>query len=238
MTALPTTGIELLRLEDVGLSFPQRKGFLKRSEYWALENVSFSIHQGETIGVIGRNGVGKTTLLRLISNIISPDRGRVWRKKGLHTALLSLQAGFIPTLTGRQNAVMSGITLGLTRRQIEFCIPKIIEFAELHDFIDQPVAAYSAGMNARLGFSVAMHVDPDILLIDEVISVGDETFRKKSAAVIHERVEANETTVLVTHNAQLAESLCSRIVWIEGGRIQMLGETKEVLDVYLASCID
>jgi lipopolysaccharide transport system ATP-binding protein len=235
MTAQPTKGVELLRLEEVGLSFPQRKGFLKRSEYWALEDISFSIHQGETIGVIGRNGVGKTTLLRLLSNIISPDRGRVWRKKGLRTALLSLQAGFIPTLTGRQNAVISGITLGLTRRQIERCIPQVIEFSELRDFIDQPVAAYSAGMNARLGFSVAMHVHPDILLIDEVISVGDENFRKKSAEVIHERVKANETTVLVTHNAKLAESLCSRIVWIEGGRIRMLGGTKEVLDVYLAN---
>lgn len=235
MTAQPTTSVELVRLEKIGVSFPQRKGFLKRTSYWALEDISFSVYQGETIGVIGRNGVGKTTLLRLLSNIISPDRGQVWRENGLRTALLSLQTGFIQTLTGRQNAIISGITLGLPRRKIESCIEQVIEFADLHDFIDQPVAAYSAGMRARLGFSVAMHVDPDILLIDEVISVGDEAFRKKSSKVIHERVKANETTVLVTHNVKLAESLCSRIVWIDEGRIRMAGKTKEVLDVYLAS---
>jgi lipopolysaccharide transport system ATP-binding protein len=234
MTAQPTKSVELVRLEGIGVSFPQRKGFLKRSSYWALKDISFSIRHGETIGIIGRNGVGKTTLLRLISNIISPDRGQIWHEKGLRTALLSLQAGFIPTLSGRQNAVISGITLGLTRRQIENCITQVIEFSGLHDFIDQPVAAYSAGMLARLGFSVAMHVDPDILLIDEVISVGDETFRKKSAEVIHERVKANETTVLVTHDPKLAESLCSRLIWIEDGRIRAIGETGEILSVYLA----
>ncbi len=235
MTARREQSAELLRLEGVGVSFPQRKGFLRQPSYWALEDISFSIRHGETIGVIGRNGVGKTTLLRLLSNIISPDRGRVWREPGLRTVLLSLQAGFIPALTGRQNAIISGITLGLPRRKIERCMDQIIEFSDLHDFIDQPVATYSAGMRARLGFSVAMHVDPDILLIDEVISVGDEPFRKKSAEVIHARVRANETTVLVTHNTTLAESLCSRVAWIEAGRIRMLGRTKEVLDAYLAN---
>lgn len=234
MTAQPTKSLELLRMEGAGVCFPQRKGLLKRSNYWALEDISFSIRQGETIGVIGRNGVGKTTLLRMLSNIISPDRGRIWRKDGLRTALLSLHAGFIPSLTGRQNAVISGITLGLSRRKIESCIDRVIEFSELDDFIDQPVAAYSAGMSARLGFSVAMHVDPDILLIDEVISVGDEVFRKKSADVIRARVEANETTVLVTHNAKLAESLCSRLIWIENGQIRAIGDASSILPVYQA----
>lgn len=235
MTLQPKTGNELLSLERIGVSYQQRSGFLKRSSYWALQDISFSINKGETIGVIGRNGVGKTTLLRLLSNIISPDRGTVSRVEGLRTVLLSIQAGFIASLTGRQNAVISGITLGLSRRKMESCIEQVIEFAELHDFIDQPVAAYSAGMRARLGFAVAMNVDPDILLIDEAISVGDEAFRKKSAAVIRDRVEANETTVLVTHNAQMAKSLCTRLVWIEAGLIRMMGEPGEVLEHYLAA---
>jgi len=235
MTQLPKTDNELLRLEGVGVSYKQRSGFLKRSSYWALKDISFSINKGETIGVIGRNGVGKTTLLRLLSNIISPDRGLVSRVAGLRTVLLSIQAGFIGSLTGRQNAIISGITLGLSKRKMESCIDAIVEFAELQDFIDQPLAAYSAGMRARLGFAVAMHVDPDILLIDEAISVGDEAFRKKSAAVIQGRVQANETTVLVTHNAQMAKSLCTRLIWIEAGLIRMMGEPEAVLERYLAA---
>lgn len=226
---------ELIRLEHIGVAYPQRNGFLKRSDYWALKDVSFNVVQGETIGVIGRNGVGKTTLLRLLSNIITPDRGRIWRATRLRTVLLSLQAGFIPSLTGRQNAIISGITLGLTRSVISRCMAEIIEFSGLDEFIDRPVATYSAGMRARLGFSVAMHVDPDVLLIDEVISVGDEEFRKKSSEVIHKRVKANETTVIVTHNAQLARSLCSRLIWIEDGCVRMMGDTKSVLDEYIVA---
>jgi lipopolysaccharide transport system ATP-binding protein len=233
MTYLPENDPELLRLESIGVSYPQRNGFLKRSKYWALKDISFSIYRGETIGIIGRNGVGKTTLLRLLSNIISPDKGCVWRKKGLRTALLSLQAGFIAPLTGRQNAIISGITLGLARRKIESCIDQVIEFAELGDFIDRPVASYSAGMRARLGFSVAMQVDPDILLIDEVLSVGDQTFREKSTQVLNERFSTKNTTVIVTHNVKLAESLCKRVVWIDRGRIRKMGEAKGVLNAYL-----
>lgn len=226
---------ELIRLESVGVSYPQRRGFLQRTQYWALRDISFSIFQGETVGIIGRNGVGKTTLLRLLSDIISPDKGTLRRERGLRTVLLSLQAGFIPALTGRQNAIISGITLGLTKQQIESGMDQIIEFSELNQFIDQPVSTYSAGMRARLGFSVAMRVEPDVLLIDEVIAVGDEAFREKSSAVIRQRVKANETTVLVTHFPQLAKALCSRLVWIEDGCIRMIGEPDNVLAAYQQS---
>ncbi|MBI4807424.1 MAG: ABC transporter ATP-binding protein [Nitrosomonadales bacterium] len=230
MTTQPT---ELIRLDNVGVSYPQRGGLFKRTEYWALKDISFGICEGETIGVIGRNGVGKTTLLRLLADIISPDRGSVTRAPGRRTVLLSIQAGFIPTLTGRQNALISGITLGLSKDKIINCFDQIIEFSELHEFIDQPVASYSSGMRARLGFSVAMQVDPDILLIDEAISVGDEVFRKKSSAVIRERVAANETTILVTHNAQMASTLCTRIIWIEDGVVRMSGDPQEIMKLYL-----
>lgn len=224
---------ELIRLDKVGVSYPQRNGLFSRLDYWALKDISFSICEGETIGIIGRNGVGKTTLLRLLADIISPDCGVVTRAQGRRTVLLSIQAGFIPTLTGRQNALISGITLGLSKDKINDRFDQIIEFSELNEFIDQPVASYSSGMRARLGFSVAMQVDPDILLIDEAISVGDEVFRKKSAAVIHDRVKANETTVLVTHNAQMASTLCTRIIWIEDGLVHMCGKPEEIMSVYL-----
>jgi lipopolysaccharide transport system ATP-binding protein len=233
MTTLSAEHKELIRLDRVGLSYSQRKGVFSHEYYQVLNNVSFSIFQGETIGVLGRNGVGKTTLLRLLSDIIRPDTGRLIRSPGLRTVLLSLQAGFIPSLTGRQNTLISGITLGINKRKIESCMNEIIGFSELGDFIDQPVATYSSGMRARLGFSIAMYVDPDILLIDEIISVGDEEFRKKSSAFINERVNSNETTVLVTHNAQLANTLCTRVIWINEGRVKMNGNPKEVIKAYL-----
>lgn len=233
MTSLTMHGTELMRLDNIGVSYRQRNGFLNHSDYWALKDVSFNIYRGETIGVLGRNGVGKTTLLRLLADIISPDRGVVFRTPGLRAVLLSIQAGFIASLTGRQNILISGITLGLTKKKIESRINQIVEFSGLHDFIDQPVTAYSSGMSARLGFSIAMQVDPDILLVDEVISVGDEDFRKKSSAFIHDRVKANETTILVTHNAQMASTLCTRIIWIDDGYVRMSGDPKEVVNAYL-----
>lgn len=224
---------ELMRLDAVGIAYPQRKKGLRREDYWVFKDVSFSIFQGETVGVLGRNGAGKSTLLRLLSDIIRPDAGKVVRAPGLSTTLLSIQAGFLSSLTGRQNALISGITLGLSKSKIESCMDAIIEFSELGGFIDQPVATYSSGMRARLGFSIAMQVDPNILLIDEVISVGDEGFRQKSSAFIKRRVELNETTVLVTHNVQLARSLCTRVIWIDGGEVRMNGAPGDVIGAYL-----
>lgn len=234
MSRMESSTLELLALQEVSVNYPRRRRWMWSHSYQALSNVSLSVFQGETLGIIGRNGVGKTTLLRLLAGIITPDGGQCWRRRQVRTALLSLQAGFIPVLTGRQNAVISGMALGLSKRRILACMTQIIEFSELHSFIDEPVAAYSAGMRARLGFSVAMHVAPDILLVDEVISVGDEAFRNKSARVIHDRVAEQQTTVLVTHNVHLARSLCTRLVWLDGGRVRMSGATETVLDAYLA----
>lgn len=223
---------ELLRLENIGVSYLKRSKMLKRDKFWALTDVTFKIYHGETLGIIGRNGVGKSTLLRLLAGIINPDKGRLWREPGLRTALLSLQAGFIPSLTGRQNAIISGITLGLPKQKIEEKLDEIIAFSELSDFIDQPIASYSSGMRVRLGFAVAIQVDPDVLLIDEVMSVGDEVFRRKSAEAIKKRITSDETTIIVSHNIKFISNLCDRVVWIENGISRMEGLAGDVAAAY------
>jgi len=206
----------------------------RRQTYWALKNVSFDLFQGETLGVIGRNGVGKTTLLRVIAGLISPDRGRL-RGARVTASLLSLQVGFLPHLTGRENGILSGLLLGMRRREVVRKMPEIAAFAELGDFLDQPVNTYSSGMRARLGFAVAFHADPDIILADEVLGVGDAEFRKKSEAAMREQIRSNKTVVLVSHNAASIRQLCDRAVWLENGESRAQGETKDVLDQYLTA---
>ena len=225
----------ILSLRNIGLSYTRRTGLLRYEKFWALQDVSFDLCHGETLGIIGKNGVGKSTVLRLIAGIISPDRGEVTRYEPLRASLLALQVGVIPHLTGRQNAVLGGLLLGLSRTDIEALLPRIIEFSELGEFIDQPVRSYSMGMKARLGFSVAIHADPDILLIDEVLGVGDVDFRKKSADAIREISRSNKTVVIVSHNTELVRNLCDRVVWIEHGHTQEVGPTDSVLEQYSQS---
>ena len=221
----------VLTLENVGVAYPLGRSLFHKRHHWALRDVSLSLHQGETLGVIGRNGVGKTTLLRVIAGIIDPDRGRI-HNAGVRASMLSLQVGFVPQLTGRENAVLSGMLLGASRSCIEAAMPEIVQFAELEGFIDEPVAGYSAGMKARLGFSVAMQADPDIMLIDEVLGVGDAHFRKKSAQAIRARIRSDRTVILVSHNIGMLRNLCDRVVWIEEGRSRLEGEADAVLRAY------
>ena len=223
----------ILQLEHVGVAYPKGRGLRHHGLHWALEDVSLQLHHGETLGVVGRNGVGKTTLLRLIAGIIEPDRGRI-RNAGVRASLLSLQVGFIPQLTGRENAVLSGMLLGASRQKIERAMASIVEFAELDEFIDEPVGSYSSGMKARLGFSVAMQADPDVMLIDEVLGVGDSRFRKKSAQAIRERIHSDRTVILVSHNSALMRELCDRVVWIEAGKSRMEDQAETVLRAYEA----
>jgi len=217
-----------LALQHVAIGYNRQK---TNQPYWAVKDVSFRVRQGETLGVIGRNGAGKSTLLRLMAGLIKPDKG-LFINFGHTVSLLSLNLGFIQDLTGRENAILGGILLGMRKKDIEAKIPDIIEFSELGDFIDQPISTYSSGMSARLGFSIAFQADPDILLVDEVLGVGDAEFHQKSTAIMKERIKSNKTIVFVSHNENLIKELCDRVVWIEHGMTKKRGIPETVLQAY------
>ncbi|RMG92892.1 MAG: ABC transporter ATP-binding protein [Zetaproteobacteria bacterium] len=220
-----------LTLDRVGVAYRIREGLFRSRLFWALQDVSFDVFYGETLGVIGRNGAGKSTLLRLLSGIIAPDKGKISTFDN-RASLLTLQAGFIPHLTGRENAILSGMMLGMSREQIMEKMSEIAEFAELGDFIDQPAWTYSTGMRVRLGFAVAVQADPDIILIDEVLGVGDRVFRRKTAQLMQEKIQSDKTIVLVSHSLEMVRQLCDRVVWIERGKVRMEGDPKTVLSAY------
>ena len=198
----------------------------------ALRNVSFVIDRGEAFGIIGRNGSGKSTLLKIISGILKPTTGSV-KVQGRVAALIELGAGFHPEITGRENIFINGIMLGLSRKDIEARFDAIVAFSGIGDFIDQPVKTYSSGMYVRLGFAVAVHVDPDILLIDEVLSVGDEEFSAKCIAKIQEMKYRGVTLIFVTHQLGQVRSLCDRALWLDHGEVQAVGDPVRVVDHYL-----
>lgn len=206
------------------------------SEFWAVENASFDIKKQETVGIIGSNGSGKSTLLRLINGILVPTGGNL-EVNGRITALLELGAGFNSEFTGRENVFMNAAIMGLSRKETESRFKEIESFAGIGHFIDQPVKTYSSGMYVRLAFSVAVHVSPEILLIDEALSVGDIRFRQKCMARIKEFC-ASGTVVFVSHDMAAVKELCSRVIWIEAGRIQVDGVPKTVVDKYLQFMYD
>lgn len=205
------------------------KGFKKR--YTVFREISFQIAKGECVGFIGRNGVGKSTLLGLIAGVLKPDSGKII-VKGRVSPLLELGAGFHPDLTGRENILLNGVLLGMTKAEVKAKLDLIVEFSGLKDFIDQPIRTYSSGMVARLAFSVIAHLDPEILLIDEILAVGDVEFQKKSFRKILEFKEKGTTIVLVSHSLDSIVKVCDRAIWLENGGIKMDGEAKEVVSVY------
>jgi lipopolysaccharide transport system ATP-binding protein len=223
----------ILEAHNVGLFYRQRTGVLKYQKFWALEDVSFTLIAGETLGIIGANGAGKSTLLRMIAGITEPDRGRLWRQPGMTASLLALSVGFKPELSGRENVIIGGLLLGLSLKRVRALIDDIHRFSELGDFFERPVGTYSTGMRARLGFAVAIHADPDILLIDEVLGVGDESFKVKSHNAMRQKIRDKKTVVLVSHSMEAIQSLCDRVVWIHEGRSIVCGPTDEVIDMYL-----
>jgi len=197
-----------------------------------LNNISFSIEEGTTVALIGRNGSGKSTLLKVLTGILSPDSGSV-RMAGRVSSLLELGAGFHPDFTGRENIYLNASIFGLSRKEINKKLESIVAFSELEDFIDSPVRTYSSGMYMRLGFSVAVHVDPDILLIDEVLAVGDISFQKKCLERVDEFRKQGKTIIFVSHDLASVEKLCDWAIWLEKGDIRERGRTRKVLDAFL-----
>jgi lipopolysaccharide transport system ATP-binding protein len=224
----------LYHLENVGVCY-RHFSILRQhrdGEIWALKDLSLDIFRGETIGIIGRNGVGKTTTLRLFANIISHDAG-VFECYPKRITMLSIGAGFDNYLTGRENIGLNGRLLGLTKKRIGEVIESIIQLSELEEFIDLPVRTYSSGMRTRLGFAIAYYADPEVLLLDENLGVGDEAFQKKSTALIKEKLASvNQTAIIVSHSIPLIKEICSRVIWLENGRVQMVGIPDEITRAY------
>ena len=219
----------------VGLFRPSRTSGRRRNgsreELWAVQDVSFTVAPGEALGLIGPNGSGKSTILKLISRILEPTEGNI-QVHGRLSALLELGAGFHPDLTGRENIYLNGSILGLSRRDMDAHFDDIVRFSELERFIDMPVKHYSSGMAMRLGFAVAIHVEPEVLLIDEVLAVGDESFQMKCLDKISELRSQNVTIVFVSHGLDAVRQLCDRALWIENGEMRHLGPTEQVIDLY------
>ena len=200
---------------------------------WAVRDVSFAVAPGESLGIIGRNGSGKSSMLKLAARILRPTEGRI-TVRGRVSALLELGAGFHPDLTGRENIFLNGSLLGLNKERIETAYEEIVEFSELGDFINMPVKHYSSGMYMRLGFSVAVHVTPDILIVDEILAVGDQNFQNKCIERIYDMKRQGVTIIVVSHNLDSVRNICSHLLWMDHGRVRATGPTAEVVGEYLA----
>jgi lipopolysaccharide transport system ATP-binding protein len=207
---------------------------LRPEEFWALKDVSFELRRGECLGLIGRNGAGKTTLLRMLNGLIKPDQGQIMLR-GRLGSMIALGAGFNPVLTGKENVYVYASVLGLSRTEIDAQYEEIVDFAELHDFMDAPVGSYSSGMYIRLGFAVASTLQPDILIIDEVLAVGDADFRLKSAKRMRSLLNGNCAVILVSHNMTDIHNLATQAIWLDKGKIQKVGSPHEVISAYLGT---
>ena len=219
-------------IKNLLLHFPTAVKSMKKSSFTALKNIDLEISSGETIGIIGNNGAGKSTILGLFAGVLKPTSGQI-NIEGRVAPLLELGAGFHLELSGRENILLNGILLGMLKREVEEKSDAIIEFSELEEFIDQPIRTYSSGMLARLGFSVAVHCDPDILLVDEVLAVGDQDFQKKCIKKMLGFKEISKTIVFVSHHVEEIRRVCDRVIWIENKKIRLNDVSEKVLVEYL-----
>jgi lipopolysaccharide transport system ATP-binding protein len=222
----------MLELFDVSMSFRSKKSSFENGLHHVLDSVSLKLHEGETLGVVGENGCGKTTILRLMAGIIPPDSGVIHQRSDVSSALLTIGLGFKPNLSGRDNAVIASMLQGSSQRQAESYLSDIKEFSELGNSFEEPVKTYSSGMMSRLGFTTALMTHVDIMLIDEILSVGDARFRQKAEAALRERIEGEQTVVFVSHSESQVQSLCDRVIWLRGGLIIDQGDPKSVLESY------
>jgi ABC-type polysaccharide/polyol phosphate transport system ATPase subunit len=224
-------GFQLRTLKSALLDRSLIHGLRPEETIPALNGVSFEVAAGESFGVIGRNGSGKSTLLKLLVGMLKPSAGRI-EVVGRVAALIELGAGFHPEISGRENIYINGAVLGMTRREIDRRYDEIVEFSGLADFIDEPVKNYSSGMYVRLGFAVAIHTDPDVLLVDEVLAVGDEAFTHRCLRRIEEFLARGKTLLLVSHSLGMIEEFCDRVLWLDGGECRLLGAPRFVVDAY------
>lgn len=211
-----------------------RQQKMQHVDFWALQDVSFQIDQGEVVGIIGSNGAGKSTLLKILSRITIPTEGRI-RINGRSSSLLEVGTGFHQDLTGRENIFLNGAILGMTRAEISRKFDEIVEFSGVEEFLDTPVKRYSSGMYVRLAFAVAAHLEPEILIVDEVLAVGDAAFQKKCLGKMGSFAETGRTVLFVSHNAEAVRTLCQRCVWLKGGRMHKDGKADEIVEAYLNS---
>lgn len=240
---------EIIRLEKVSVQYriPEERlgtfkeyairflqGKLRFHTFWALHDVDLTINRGEVFGLIGKNGAGKSTLLKVVSRVLRPTKGRIVLY-GKVSPLLELGAGFHPELTGRENVFLNGSLLGYSKREMDECFDQIVDFAELRPFIDAPIRTYSSGMYARLGFAVATAKIPDVLVVDEILSVGDEAFQQKCFARINEFRVKGSTIILVSHMMAQIENLCQRAAWLNKGKLEFVGDPTTVIEAYRRS---
>lgn len=221
----------LIELSNVSLHYRRQRSLFGTRDQQVLRDISFPIYPGETVGIIGRNGAGKTSLLKLIAGILSPDSGEI-RRRTKHVSMLTHQLGFHPHLSGSENAIYSAMLQGMSAREIRRRMPEVIEFAGLEEAIDEPLSSYSSGMRARLGFSVSLLLDPDVLLIDEALGVGDHEFKERSTHAMRERMRSDKTVVVVSHDPFTIKELCDRAVWIENTRVVMQDAPEKVIMAY------
>ena len=206
----------------------------KKEEFWALKDISFEVAKGEVIGLIGSNGAGKSTMLKVVSGVMKPTEGKV-TVNGVISPMIELGAGFDPELTARENIFLNGAILGYSRQFLESKFDEIVEFSELKDFLDVPVKNFSSGMNAKLAFSIATIVNPEILIVDEILSVGDIKFQQKSKNKMLEMIKGGTTVLYVSHSLDAIKELCDRVIWIEHGKMIKMGETEKICAEYYKS---
>ena len=224
---------------DIEKDFSIKQAFInlftgkkKKNEYfWALKNVTFSVNKGDVVGLIGSNGAGKSTLLKVVSGVMKPTSGKV-EVDGVISPMIELGAGFDQNLTARENIYLNGAILGYSKKFLDSKFDEIVEFSELKDFLDVPVKNFSSGMTAKLAFSIATIVDPEILIVDEILSVGDLRFQEKSKNKMMEMIKGGTTVLYVSHSLESIKDLCNKVVWLDHGQVVKMGDTKEICDEY------
>lgn len=226
-------GMEATSFKETFISIfnKKRRVSKQKNEFWALKNVSFDVKKGEVVGIVGANGAGKSTLLKVISGVMKPTTGKV-TTNGVISPMIELGAGFDPELTARENIYLNGSILGYSKKFLDDKFNDIVEFSELKDFLDVPVKNFSSGMNAKLAFSIATIVNPEILIVDEILSVGDIKFQEKSKNKMMEMISGGTTVLYVSHSLESIEKLCDRVIWIDHGEIVEIGPAKKVCKNY------